>query len=133
MAAFPTLLGIPANVFLQIAWSSTALNGFALSFAPTISGGANFDLTNAASYVLKMDNGETPGSAQYISATVANTKLSGTTTGGSLSVTSAAITTALTALAAAGALSGRFTITAVDSIPDNVLVGSGTWSAAQLP
>jgi hypothetical protein len=133
MTAFPDLFSVPANVNAQLNYSisSTYANPLLLSFAPTDANGGLFDLTNATSYTLNLDNGQQGGTIGYVANAVTCTKVSGTTTGGSLSVTAADIKTAIIDTAGENnSASGRLSISATDGT-NTVMVARGTWNYQQ--
>ena len=135
MPNFASLLAVPGSFAMKLikSYNATAINGLEIDFAPTLASGAKFNLTNTTAYTLTLDNGEALGTNPYASNTVTNTLLTAGSTGGSLSVTSAEITSAILNLQAnVGSTNGKASIVASDGT-NVVLVATGTWSVSNVP
>jgi hypothetical protein len=129
--AFSTLQVTPASVQLTLGSSletSNANDAF-LSFAPTVPGGTVLDLTPATSYTVSIDNGLQPGQPGYVATTPANTKISGSSTGGSLKIAASDWTVSIAALlySLLNSGSGRLCVSATDGT-NNIIVARGQYS-----
>jgi hypothetical protein len=127
--AFASLLAIPARINPVLIHSlQLGDNGLVISFVPTIAAGTPFDLTAATSYTICMDSGVPLSNPSYLQETPANTLLTASNTGGSLSIAAVASGLVVSALVDPNySGSGRITISATDGT-NTVIVAAGTWS-----
>ncbi len=125
----------PANINVGVQYSlenAAVLNESIIAFAPTNQGATGtFDLSSATSYAVVMNNGQS-NVVSLQQNSPPNTKISGTSTGGSLSISAVNLSNAITPLLAGGPTSGKISITATDGT-NTVLVAQGSWNAAFIP
>ena len=130
MAAFPDLKAIPQNINISVVASKAAalMNDILISVIPTLQAGTVFDCTNAVSCAVYVDN-QLPGSLNK-AATLTGVLVSHDATGMTFSLASSTNLAAILAF-----LSGNFpvTVTITDSIPNEVIVGTGYMSVNNAP
>jgi hypothetical protein len=132
---FASLLAIPARVNIPLFFDACNgnINGVEVKFSPTLASGAKFDLSAASSYIVIFDNGGTPQAVNYHYEVVPNALLTASLTGGSLTLANGDLTTALLALAQAGApYGGNVCIIAFDAA-NTVIAAVGTWNVSRVP